>query len=74
MSDEEAQASRENHAHASLPRRGQITPKDIPLPPPFRNDGTESFQLWARRYEIRQGDDEDMRKERRIYQPLFILT
>ncbi|KAL1249389.1 hypothetical protein QQF64_020394 [Cirrhinus molitorella] len=54
MSDEEAQASRENHAHASLPRRGQITPKDIPLPPPFRNDGTESFQLWARRYEVIQ--------------------
>ena len=22
---------------------------DVPLPPPFRNDGSESFQLWARR-------------------------
>ncbi len=29
----------------------KLTPKNIPLPPPFRNNGTESFQLWARRYE-----------------------
>lgn len=38
-----------------IPRsRAQTTPKDIPLPPPFRNDGSESFQLWARRYEVIQ--------------------
>lgn len=54
MSDEEAQAPRENSAHTSRPRRAQTSPKDIPLPPPFRNDGTESFQLWARRYEVIQ--------------------
>ncbi len=54
MSDEEA--PRENSAHTSRPRHAQtnVTPKDIPLPPPFRNDGTESFQLWARRYEVIQ--------------------
>lgn len=54
MSDEEAQAERESSAHTSRTRRAQTTPKDIPLPPPFRNDGSESFQLWARRYEVIQ--------------------
>ncbi len=54
MSDEEAQAPRENSAHTSRPRHAQTTPKDIPLPPPFRNDGSKSFQLWARRYEVIQ--------------------
>ncbi len=55
MSDEEeAQAPRENSAHTLWPRHAQTTPKDIPLPPPFRNDGTGSFQLWARRYEVIQ--------------------
>ncbi len=28
----------------------QGAPRDIPLPPPFHNDGRESFQLWAHRY------------------------
>lgn len=37
-------------------RARQVAPKarDVPLPPPFQNDGTESFQLWARRYEVIQ--------------------
>ncbi|KAL0150681.1 hypothetical protein M9458_053985, partial [Cirrhinus mrigala] len=49
-----AHALREHNAQASLPRRGQSSPRDIPLPPPFPNDGSESFQLWARCYEVIQ--------------------
>lgn len=29
-------------------------PRGIPLLPPFQNDGHESSQLWARRYEVIQ--------------------
>lgn len=35
-------------------RRIHVEPRDIPLPPPFRNDGNESFQMGARRYEVIQ--------------------
>ena len=37
-------------AAARVPQKA----RDVPLPPPFRNDGSESFQLWARRYEVIQ--------------------
>ena len=30
------------------------TPRGIPLPNPFCNNGRESFQVWARRYEVTQ--------------------
>lgn len=36
------------------PSSTQGAPRGIPLPPPFLNDGRESFQLWARRYEVIQ--------------------
>lgn len=37
-------------ALAQVPQK----PRDVPLPPSFRNDDSESFQLWARRYEVIQ--------------------
>lgn len=37
-------------AAARVPQKA----RDVPLPPPFPNDGSESFQLWARRYEVIQ--------------------
>lgn len=64
MSDEEAFSTGEQRAStstrgASAPgvppsSRTQGAPRGIPLPPPFHNDGRESFQLWARRYEVIQ--------------------
>lgn len=67
MSDEEA-ASAAGHQSASTSASSTGTPaqivqppsstqealRGIPLPPPFLNDGRESFQLWARRYEVIQ--------------------
>lgn len=45
--------SQGNGAAAHPSWRAQAA-RDIPLPLPFRNDGSESFQLWARRYEVIQ--------------------
>lgn len=47
--DEPSSSARAASARPSLARA-----KHIPLPPPFRLDGGESFQLWARRYEVIQ--------------------
>lgn len=60
MSDEEYIAAGEEQrastsatgAPAQPSSRGQGTPWGIPLPPPFQNDGRESFQLCVRRYEV----------------------
>lgn len=62
MSDEEyITAGEEQRASTSATgaperpsSRGQGAPRGIPLPPPFQNDGRESFQLWAHRYEVIQ--------------------
>ena len=64
MSDEEAFSTGEQRASTSTrgasaqgvppSSRTQGAPRGIPLPPPFHNDGRESFQLWARRYEVIQ--------------------
>lgn len=59
MSDDEGNANARRRAEVSS-GSGAVAPstrtatRDVPLPPPFRNDGTESFQLWARRYEVIQ--------------------
>ena len=64
MSDEEAFSTGEQRARVSTrgasaqgvppSNRTQGAPGGIPLPPPFQNDGRESFQLWARHYEVIQ--------------------
>lgn len=58
MSDEDSPRSSGSHLNAApaqaSPAGFQGPQRGIPLPPPFCNDGRESFQLWARRYEVIQ--------------------
>lgn len=64
MSDDESLSTGEPRASTTSsgarapavppPSRASGTPRGVPLPPPFNNDGRESSQLWVRRYEVIQ--------------------